>query len=125
MRNNENGFVLPIILFLTTILSSWVIGSLPFFSTSHRMIENEWGKWQATSNAEAGIDLAIEEWENVNSVNEHSYSLVNGSAHVSITDLGETLNIISVGEASSGFQAVISVIYEKKSKKIVHWHGDG
>lgn len=125
MGKNEQGFVLPIILFLSVILSAWVVGSLPYFVTSHRILMNEFGKWQATSNAEAGIDFAIEEWEKTNVASGHSYSLVKGSAQVSITDEGENLYIVSVGEALTNYKDVIIVTYQKAMKKIVHWHGGG
>jgi len=123
MTKNEKGLTFLPILFFATLILLYLTGSIPRVLSSRETLQNEWGKYQAERNAEAGVYLGLETWnESALPFSGKSYILSSGTAQVTVKKQSETVvEIISVGLHEYRFKDKITAVYDTKQSRWMNW----
>lgn len=121
MLKNETGSVLLVVLFLSALIMVQLSGSLAVLLNSRKMMSNDLNRLQAKSYAEAGVWLAIEQWElKPQTSMSFTFALNEGSASVTVKGMDQ-LEIRSEGRVPPFYIDRLSVSYEPSTGKILTW----
>ncbi|WP_367758266.1 hypothetical protein [Ammoniphilus sp. 3BR4] len=96
-------------------------GNIAFLLNARKMMTNDWKRIQAKSYAEAGVWLAIEQWEaQPHTSMSFSFPLNDGSAGVTLKGINQ-LEIRSEGRVPPYYVDRLFVLYEPSSRKVLTW----
>ena len=123
MMKNEKGMTFLPILFFTTLILLYLSESVPRVLSSRQSLQAEWGKLQAERNAEAGIFLAMEDWnQNLVPFSGKSYALSSGMAQVTVKKQSDiVIQITSNGSYDTQYKDKIIALYDTKQIRWIDW----
>lgn len=125
--SNQNGFVLPMVLVLTSLLFPLFLTGIDVLGKGERMSEKDFGHLVLNYRVEGGLYLAVDQMRQGVPLRVEQVFVVNGTPiKVTLRSNGdEIMELFGYGEMPPDFASGIAILVNKKTGKIVEWRDGG
>lgn len=124
---NQNGFVLPMVLFLTSLLFSCFLFVVVLQSKTNVLPEKDFHHLVLNYRVEGGLYLAVEQIRSgILPPNVQAFSVQATSVQVTLRNNGaESIELFGYGEMPPSYASGIGILLDKKTGKILEWRDGG